>query len=998
MSGATRDSFARAVEGLVRKFDADRETYLSSGYNEAQARLQFINPFFKALGWDVENEEGAPFHLCDVWVEQSSETAGRPDYTFRLKGQPKFFIEAKSPSAQLAKTEHVLQAKTYAWMEHRQEVLYAGLINFESFCFFDASLVPDYRRPLDGQAFYLHYTEYLKRLDLLWELSRERVEANSLEQFLRRDRKSIRYRIPPDKHFLDQLTEWRRDLARNIYAHNHGLDSRMLNEIVQRLLDRIVFLRIAEDRKDIEPRELQGAVEWWEEHGERRSIMEPLVELFQDINHKFNGEIFKPHPCEKVRVGSAVVAGMIRQLYPPKSPYRFDKIEVELLGSIYERYLGTALSVTGRGVELKLKPEVRKAGGVYYTPKYIVDHIVQNTVGNLLEGMTPEEVERLRILDPACGSGSFLIGAYHSLLEWHMDYYRKHPEANRAHPMYPEMERDPSGREKLSFDRKCRILSNNLYGLDLDPQAVEITMMSLYLKALEGEHWITGSRRGRLPELKNNIKCGNSLIEPDIEKETRLTEEERERIRPFDWRSRSNGFGDIYAEGGFDAVIGNPPWLMAGYHLNQEMEYLRNHFKSATGKFDMYYVFVERALASLSRDGLLGMIIPNKFFHTEAATELRGLLSDAKVLRQVIDFGDEQIFSDATNYSCIIIAGKGTNKNIGYAKAGSGLVKIESFDVKSSSLGREPWHFEPREVGQIFKKVETAGKQLTEIVLRFGTGVQSGADRILTLSAKEAESLRVESELLRTLLRGRDVRRYSVSRDPKLLIFPYGIENGEFAILSDKALRRYKRVNTLLLRNRNLLAKRVWFGKTATELSGKWFGMMYLDSMSSFETPHLLTPSLSDRSNFALGTGDLFATGTAGVTSIIPRPTLHEKILYLLGLLNSTLLNFYAIGHSPVFSGGYYKFSAPYLRRLPMRLIKWSNNHDVSRHDRIVELVERMLELNKKKHVRELSELESRRIEGAIAATDAEIDELVYELYGITAEERKIIEEATAKV
>jgi type I restriction-modification system DNA methylase subunit len=991
---ATKDSFAQAVEGLVRKFEADRDTYLSPGYNESAARLQFINPFFNALGWDVENAAGAPYHLCDVWVEESSETAGRPDYTFRVNGQTKFFVEAKAPSADLDNVGHILQTKRYAWSS--RDIHFAGLTDFEEFRFFDASLVPDERRPLDGQAFHLQYTEYLKSLDVLWELSRERVAANSLEQFLRRDRQSIRNRIPPDKRFLDDLTEWRQDLARNIYAHNPGLDSRMLNEIVQRLLDRIVFIRIAEDRKVFEPGQLRQAIEWWEEHGGRRSIMEPLVELFQEINRDFNGEIFKSHPCEGVKLESAVLAAIIRKLYPPKSPYRFDVIDVELLGSIYERYLGNTLRVTPKQVRIEPKPEVRKAGGVYYTPKFIVDYIVKNTVGKLLEGKTPKEAQKLKILDPACGSGSFLIGAYQYLLDWHLNYYREHLKEARAHPMLPEIEKDARGEWKLALRTKVQILSRCLHGIDLDPQAVEITMMSLYLKALEGEFMLVGPKHERLPELKYNIRCGNSLIGPDIEKETPLSEEERERIRPFDWHSRTDGFGDILAQGGFDAVIGNPPWLMAGYHLNQEIEYLRTRFKSATGKFDMYYVFVERALALISPKGLFGMIVPNKFFHTAAATELRRLLSDGRALRHVVDFGDEQIFADATNYSCIVIVGKEPNKDIRFTRARSGLVTIESFDVGSTSLDRAPWHFERHDIAKIFRKIEKAGTQLSEIVLRFGTGVQSGADRILTVSPREAETMHLESEMLKPLLRGRDVRRYWVSPGPKFLIFPYKIENGEFAILSDTALRKYKRISGLLLRNRSSLAKRIWFGKTASELSGKWYGMMYLDSPASFAAPHLLTPSLSDRSNFALGTGDLFATGTAGVTSVIPKASVKEKSFYLLGILNSSLMNFYAVGHSPVFSGGYYKFSAPYLKRLPIRLIDWTNRDEVSDHDGIVRLVERMLELHKKKREGKLTERELERIEREIAATDAEIDELVYELYGITAEERKVIEEATA--
>lgn len=406
MVPATKETFAKTVEALTRKFEADRETYVSSGYGEAQARTHFITPFFKALGWDVENEAGVPYHLCEVW-EEKGETEGRPDYTFRLNGQTKFFIEAKAPSVSLGSPGPILQTKSYAW--NSKDVLLAGLTHFEEFRFFDASLEPDERRVLDGEAFHLQWTEYLSHIDLLWELSPERVAQGSLDQFLRRDRKSIRYRVPVDERFLDELTEWRRELASNIHRLNQEIDTIKLNDIVQRLLDRIVFIRIAEERKVIEAGQLKDLADLWEQRGGKVPIMQDLVTLFSDINDDFNGEIFKPHPCEKVKIDSSILARIIRRLYPPRSPYRFDVIGVELLGSIYERYLGNTLSVTAKQVRLEPKPEVRKAGGVYYTPKYVVDYIVKHTVRDAVEGKTPKEVEKLRILDPACGSGSFLM-------------------------------------------------------------------------------------------------------------------------------------------------------------------------------------------------------------------------------------------------------------------------------------------------------------------------------------------------------------------------------------------------------------------------------------------------------------------------------------------------------------------------------------------------------------------------------------------------------------
>src|SRR6185437_5411770 len=622
MPQATKESFARALEALVRKYEADRDTYLSSQYNEAQTRSQFITPFLEALGWDVRNEAGVQYNLCEV-LEEKGETHGRPDYTLRINGQTKFFFEAKRPSALPIQRDDILQTKRYAWSGR---IYFAGICDFEQFRFFDSSLRPDEKRPLDGEAFHFIYNEYASNIDKLWELSRDRVAAGSLDQFLRKDRKSLLQRVPVDKDFLEELTKWRQDLASAIHAQNQQYDAHQLNDIVQRLLDRIVFIRIAEDRRVIDQRQLWDAVSIWEQSGGRRNIMDFLVELFRNFNDRFNGEIFKPHPCEEIKVESHVFAKIIGEFYPPKSNYNFDAIGVELLGSIYERYLGNTLRITPKRAYIEPKPKVRKAGGVYYTPQYIVDYIVKNTVGNLVEGKTPEEVDKLRILDPACGSGSFLIGAFQFLIDWYLNYYRENPKEAKPGTIFALTRTDQDGNLRLSFHAKSLILQHNLYGVDIDQQAVEVTMMSLYLKMLEGELGIQIPKQDKLPELKYNIRCGNSLIGPDIEDDKPLTPEERQRINPFDWNSRDKGFGDVLKSGGFDAVIGNPPYIDSENmsKTNPKLrELIQASYSMTKGNWDIYIAFFEKGFSLLRKDGWLAFITPDKWISKPFGDALR---------------------------------------------------------------------------------------------------------------------------------------------------------------------------------------------------------------------------------------------------------------------------------------------------------------------------------------------------------------------------------------
>ena len=246
--------------------------------------------------------------------------------------------------------------------------------------------------------------------------------------------------------------------------------------------------------------------------------------------------MFKPNAAlDAAAFDDALTARIIHGL--TDGPYDFAVIGVELLGSIYERYLGKTIRVTAKRAIVEDKPEVRKAGGVYYTPKYIVDYIVEQTVGKLIEGKTPAQIAKLRIADPACGSGSFLLAAYQKLIDYHVAYYAEHPKEARQGELFPFLIDAGQASQRLSIEKKAEILTNNIFGVDIDPQAVEITMMSLYIKALEGETTLP-HKHGLLPSLKDNIQCGNSLIGLDYF-EGQLTQDAKElaRVKPFDWEN-----------------------------------------------------------------------------------------------------------------------------------------------------------------------------------------------------------------------------------------------------------------------------------------------------------------------------------------------------------------------------------------------------------------------------------------------------------------------------
>jgi len=1029
---ASADTFSQSLDKLIKKFETDKAHYLSKDYSEAQAKIDFITPFFKALGWDVENEAGLLHHQREVIVERG-ETEGRPDYNFRLAGQTKFFVEAKAPSEPLDSAKHILQAKGYAW--NTKQVFFVILTDFEEFRFYDASIKPDERKPDEGLLLTLKYTDYLKSTEKLWEFSKDRVAAGSLDAMLPRDRRTQRLRIPVDEAFLDEMTGWREDLARNIYKNNPELTAKQLNEVVQRLLDRIVFIRIAEDRRIIEKMQLWDAVQHWKSRGEKFHIFDWLNDLFHKINEDFNGEIFKPHLSETIKIDSDVLARIIERLYPPKSPYRFDVIGVELLGSIYERYLGKTIRPTAKTVRVEEKPEVRKAGGVYYTPKYIVDYIVKNTVGRVIEGKTPKQIEKIRILDPACGSGSFLIGAFQYLIDYHVRYLTAHPKEAHIHPLFPDLIRDANGGDRLSVRLKARILRHNLFGVDIDPQAVEITMMSLYLKALEGEKSQLPPKQSLLPELKYNIICGNSLIGPDIyDQGTLFADEERDRINAFDWYadhgvrelapafegggkpphskpavidrrySTAPTIGDIMRAGGFDCVIANPPYIRI-QTLQEfspaEAAYLKSHYESAgSGNFDIYVCFVEKGISALDDNGRLGFILPSKFFQTDYGEALRGLIVQQHLLERVVDFSHLQVFDGPSTYTCLLFLSKVEKRSVTYMKIEdeSKLHRLEATEstVSLEGFSSGPWLFVGGRERALFERLLAGRTPLGELPTSISRGSSTGADDVFILSktprtgvfvSRDGQTVRLEPHILRAPLYATDFGRYFFSPAcEERIIFPYKVDRGSSLIDERELKERFPRTFEYLRERRRRLEERKQF-------SG-WYAYSAPRNLSLHDSADLLVPLLADhgmfsefpqgQERFCLMASGGFSIKTGGAFSLSRR--------YLLGVLNSKLIFSYLRQISNIFRGGWITCTKQYVTQLPIRTINFSDRADKARHDKMVTLVEGMLELNKKKHSGKLAPSELERVEREIASTDTKIDELVYELYGITDEERRIIE------
>jgi adenine-specific DNA-methyltransferase len=964
-----RQHFEAQLAILIAKFNQHRSHYLSTAYNETDVRAEFIDPLFEALGWDVSNRAGHGPHEKEV-IREKSEVSGRSDYQFQLNGRVMFIVEAKAPHVPLDRTDVIMQAKKYAW--NSKETSIAAITDFEEFRLYDATVKPDPKHPEVGLIFATKYTEYLKpkTLDDLWLLSKEAVAAGSIERLLKMSSVKQRERLPVDVAFLDDLTAWREKLAKAVFKIEPEIDPADLNSVVQVFLDRLIFIRFAEDHGILAKRGLEDVARLWERSGKQRSIVNDLNALFHEVNDLLNGEIFKPHKCEKIDwdAEAALVAKIIQALYD--GPYRFDVIGVELLGSIYERYLGKTIRVTATRAMVEDKPEVRKAGGVYYTPKYIVEYIVAQTVGKLIEGKTPTQIARLKILDPACGSGSFLLGAYQALIEYHERYYSgkaakrtlsptlslegrgSRAAAGEGETQLSLIDAGEGGEYRLPLTEKAAILKNNLFGVDIDPQAVEITMMSLYIKMLEGERGAIMDRRV-LPPLRDNIKCGNSLIGYDIrdvgaKHDSPITDDDLDRIRPFDWHSKGEGFGDIMQAGGFDAVIGNPPY--GATLTDMEISYILAKFSIQDYQLDTYMLFIEKSITLLRRYGLLGVIVPNTWLLNLQSKRFRKHVFDMTQLENLVHYR-RPVFPGVTVDTEVFVL----RKAVPAVEHQIAITIIDKDNAETHySISQKRWQLREGEPVNILERPELiaiADKMKTMPILDEICIITQGSKPFQVGKGKPPQTRKIVDEkpyvserkhdrTFRPLLRGSLIQKYMVIWNED-----YWISFGDW-LAEPRYSANYDAPEKIVIR----------------------------------QTGDSLVATL-DRKQF-IARDNLY--------TIIGRDS-KLSLSFILGLLNSRPLNwFYQNIINPEKGEALAQVKRGHLAQLPIRTINFDDPADKAKHDRMVNLVQRMLDLHKQQQAAS-SDATRERLQREINVTDEQIDALVYELYGLTAEEIAIV-------
>lgn len=622
------EDFKNKVIELSDKFERNESKYKNQVYNEEELKTEFLNPLFKSLGWDINNEQGNAPQYKEVVFEDSIKVGGKsraPDYSFRLGGQRIFFLEAKKPYVKIeSNKETAFQTRRYGWSAGLKASV---LSDFEHLAIYETQRKPKKTENASiGRLKLYHYSEYLKNAEEIYNLlSKEAVMKGLFDSYFDNNRLK-KGTSTVDDEFLKEIDGWRLILARNIALRNKDLSINDLNYAVQLIIDRVIFFRMAEDRGIEKYKTLYNLLD-------NENIYESFCDLCIKADLKYNSGLFHFHEEKNnddvvdtftlnLNIDNKVFKEIFSNLYYPNNPYEFSVISSEILGHVYEQFLGKVIRLTNsHQAKVEERPEVKKAGGIFYTPQYIVDYIVENTLGKLVKGKTPNKLSKLKIIDPACGSGSFLLGAYNYLLNWHLEYY-----SNLEKPPKNVIFQSKNGEYKLTIQEKKRILINNIYGVDLDYLAVEVTKLSLILKVLEDVNKDVLEAQQKLiqervlPNLGNNIKCGNSLVKPDISVELPLSIDEELEIRPFNWEDE---FLDVFSQGGFDLVIGNPPYG-AKYDGNTK-SYIKNHYISGESAINFLEIYKD---VLSSEKSMLGFIIPKAFTFASNYKKIRESLMD----------------------------------------------------------------------------------------------------------------------------------------------------------------------------------------------------------------------------------------------------------------------------------------------------------------------------------------------------------------------------------
>ena len=914
-----KESVKIKIQELVEKYESEKRQNKLKSYSEQDTKNGFIEPLFKALGWNVSNKD-------EVSLEENIKGSGRPDYNFKINGITQFYLEAKKISADLDDEKFAFQAINYSW---NKGVTYAILTDFEGIKVFNAQRI-DKTDLMDKLVFELSYNKYISDFETLWLLSKESFKEKKLDAYaekIGKKEKSIQV-ATVIKKLNEDIQEFREWLNKEFKSNNEklNLSTDMIDEGVQKLIDRLIFLRVAEDR-EVEPNILKNLLR----EAENSKSYEPfkaMSNIFRALDKVYNSNLFSPHAFESWELwDDKGLERMMEKLYGKKGQYEynFKEMPADVLGTVYENYLNYKLTQSKKGINVEKDVKKRKEQGIFYTPTFVVDYIVQNTLRPVLDNCkSVADIKKIKVLDPACGSGSFLIRALEAIAEKYREF-------------------------GIDGSVKRQIILENLFGVDLDMKAVEIARLNLLINSLDS--------KDILPKLDNNIKNRNSL--------TCNYEEE---------------FPGVFKQGGFDVIIGNPPYIKE--FVNKDAFDGLHESPYYQGKMDLWTLFACVSVDLLKDKGVMGFIAPNNWVTNAGASIMRNKILKDGELKTFIDFGDYKVFQDAGIQTMIYIFEKEkpskkyeinylrvNDKNISEDKLILDIFsEKQKIELEPEKLFDKNITFSNQESGSIFDKIENKKNfELTD--KEVGQGIVAAPDKYFL--EKDIDSYnKDEQDFLKPFFTASG--KYK-GGDSDNYIFYISDKN-----FGGKKLEDYPNIENHFKPFEKILRE----AKEKYGTPNKPYFYLHREREEMF---------FNKGSKIVCGVRvaypSFFYTEEAyyGSRALNFIKTDRINLKYLTGILNSKL-TFYWLKNKGKQLGDLLQIDKGPLMEIPICV----GNKEQQKE--IINLVDKMIFLNKKLHeVLEYSnEWDNVKLE--IGKTDKKIDEEVYKIYGLTEDEIKVVE------
>ena len=929
------------INQLIEKYKTDRDYYLTNKYNETLLRSDFLDPFFELLGWDIKNNAGKPTNEREVILEEAlkanaSEHSKKPDYTFRLFSERKFFLEAKKPSIAIeSNNDTAKQVRRYGFTA---KLKISVLSNFEYIIIYDTSVKVDkddtFQKALVNK---YHYTEYESKFDEIKKLlGKVAVYSGTFEtEWQDIETKINQYSI--DDLFLSQINEWRNLLGAEIFKYKPKINEQQLNDVVQSYLNRILFLRVCEDRNLEDYQTLLKFA--------NANDFKALIKKFEQADKKYNSGLFDQLLKDKIVENiSSVFWTIIKQLYYPESPYSFSVFSSDVLGSIYEIFLSKKLAVQNGSITLVKKPE-NIDRDIITTPSFVINDILRNTVLPKCQGKTDKEILKLKFADISCGSGAFLLELFQLLYDILIDYYLKTDKLKLIQTNINSY--------KLPFKIKRILLLNCIFGVDKDYNAVEATKFGLLLKLLEDEDVnSTNASKPVLPDLANNIFFGNSLLNPKqvtIKKDQVI-------INPFDFSKLK-----------FDVIVGNPPYMKSEDMKNitpLEMTLYKTNFISAYKQFDKYFLFIEQGINLLTNDGISGYIVPSKFAKVIAGKKLREELATKEYLHTIVSFGANQVFREKTTYTCLLILNKKHQETFQYVEVKS----LKSWKVRepnavkyalknTDQLDNDVWILVPPELTNAYNNIVSQSIKLVDLVGddNIFNGIQTSANDVYIFNPKRKDTkhyyfskkgvdYKIEKAITKPYFQtssGEDnLNTYRTFKPNARVIYPYkNTKKGVEVIPLTTIQKKFQLAYNYLQKHKVILNNPKRDIKPEPQTKNEWHRYGRHQSLDSCGLPSkIIVGVLSVGDKYAIDIhGTLISSGgTAGYCVVAIPKNSEYSIYYIQAILNSKYLEWFSALYGEVFRGGYIARGTKVLKNLPIRKIDFTNVKEKALHNSIV--------------------------------------------------------------